>query len=189
MKTLSTHFSRFLACSNPCIAGAFAAITFSMNASAQTAPDNTPQVPNPVSAERAHVSAWTASKADPMLSKSKLRLAVNGLKPSVGSVRIGLYDVKMSFPAEGHHLEDRVVPVGSADSLVVDFSDLPHGTYAVAAIYDVNGNGRLDYVLGFFPAEPIAFSGGAKAGMFGPPGFDEAKFKLDRDLTLELSMR
>ena len=189
MKALSTHFSRFLACLKPCMAGAFAAITFSMNAFAQTAPDNTSQPPSPVSAEQAHVSAWTATKADPMLPKSKLRLEVNGLKPRVGSVRIGLYDAKMPFPAEGHHLEDRVVPVGSSESLVVDFGDLPHGIYAIAAIYDLNGNGRLDYVFGIFPAEPIAFSGGAKAGMFGPPGFEEAKFRLDRELTLELSLR
>jgi uncharacterized protein (DUF2141 family) len=138
-------------------------------------------------AERAHVADWNASAHDSKNSKSTLHLVVRGVEPNQGSVRIGLYDSGIEFPAERHHLVSRVVPVGSSDIVTVELADIPHGVYALALIYDRNNNGHLDYNFGIFPAEPVAFSDGAMVGFFGPPNFDAAKFNHDAEQTLQLS--
>ena len=136
--------------------------------------------------EQTHLVAWQSLKSQAGVQKATLRITVRGLEPRTGAVRVGLYDEKIAFPAEGHHLEARVVAVQDDKTVLVEFADLPLGVYALAAIYDRNGNGKLDYRLGMFPAEPLAFSAGAKAGMFGPPTFNAAKFELKSDLALVL---
>ncbi|MFN7446380.1 MAG: DUF2141 domain-containing protein [Curvibacter sp.] len=139
--------------------------------------------------EKAHIAQWQAEKNDPSTPKASLRIRVHGLSPGVGSVRVGLYDAKIKFPAEGRHLEDRVQTVATSDNQTIVFADLPLGEYALALIYDVNNNAKLDYHMGIFPAEPLAFSGGARAGMFGPPRFEDAKFTLKADATLDVQFR
>lgn len=123
---------------------------------------------------------WLAAQADQTVVKHPLTIEVGGLKSRIGSVRIGLYAPGMCFPQEGQHIEDRVVAVADDDRLSVTFEAVPTGEYALALIYDINGNGRLDYRLGMFPAEPVAFSAGAKAGAFGPPKFADAQITVDQ---------
>lgn len=61
--------------------------------------------------------------------------------------------------------------------------DLPDGRYAVAVFVDVNGNQSLDRTLLGLPAEPFAFSGGARR-----PDFARASFRLEGQgvVTLDL---
>ena len=59
------------------------------------------------------------------------------------------------------------------------FEDVPAGTYAVSIFHDENDNGALDTGFLGTPEEGYGFSNGAKAGAFGPPGFDEAAFAFD----------
>lgn len=56
------------------------------------------------------------------------------------------------------------------------FPGLPAGTYAVSAIHDENGNGRLDSFAGI-PREGIGFSRNP-ALRFGPPRFASAGFVM-----------
>ncbi len=55
------------------------------------------------------------------------------------------------------------------------FPALPHGTYAVAAYHDENGNGKLDTNWMGIPREGTAASNNAK-GFMGPPKFRDARF-------------
>ena len=64
-----------------------------------------------------------------------------------------------------------------AGSVKASFANLAEGEYAVSVIHDLNRNGKLDSNLIGIPVEPFGFSNDAK-GTFGPPAFDQAKFKL-----------
>src|SRR5712671_3038316 len=88
-----------------------------------------------------------------------LRVTVDGVTPSGGTLRVGLYD-EATFPAiPDTPLFKREIPK-IAGSVVVTFDRLPPGTYAVKALQDVNNDGKAD------PGEPKGTSNGANADDF-----------------------
>lgn len=56
------------------------------------------------------------------------------------------------------------------------FDNLPQGTYALTALHDENGNGKLDTFLGI-PREGFAFSNNPRVG-FGPPKYERVRFSI-----------
>lgn len=118
----------------------------------------------------------------------ELRISVDGIRSTRGSVVIGLYDNPETFvramePSAGF-LNDpaRFGAValranGALKSTVV-FGNLEPGRYAVIAFHDENGNGILDRNFLGVPLEPYGFSNG-RHGYFRPPTFDEAAVVVD----------
>lgn len=60
----------------------------------------------------------------------------------------------------------------------MEFSDLPFGEYAVAVMHDMNDNNKMDFHFYGAPKEGYGASNDA-SGTFGPPSFEEARFKLE----------
>ena len=88
-----------------------------------------------------------------------LRVTIDGVTASGGTLRVGLYD-EATFPAvPDTALFSREIPK-IAGSVVITFDRLPPGTYAVKVLQDVNNNGRAD------PGEPTGISNGANTGNF-----------------------
>ena len=97
---------------------------------------------------------------------ANLRVTVDGVTASGGTLRVGLYD-EATFPA----IPDTPLfkrEIGKiAGSVVVIFDRLPPGTYAVKALQDVNNDGKAE------PGEPAGISNGAS-----PENFDAAAIVL-----------
>ena len=75
------------------------------------------------------------------------------------------------------------------DGARITFSDVPHGTYAVALLHDENGNGKADRALLMMPKEGFGFSRDAKVTM-GPPSFSAAAFRVsDEPVRQTIRMR
>ncbi len=116
---------------------------------------------------------------------SELRITVEGIRSSRGTVLIGLYDSPESFAKaveasakEGFLVDpDRFGAVAlranAAMKSAVVFINLGPGRYAAVALHDENGNGKLDKNLLGVPAEPYGFSNNVQ-GFLSPPSFDEA---------------
>lgn len=68
-----------------------------------------------------------------------------------------------------------------------EFAAVAVGRYAISAIHDVDGNGRLDTGWFGIPTEPWAVSRDAPA-RFGPARFDDARFDYRGGL-LELTIK
>lgn len=68
----------------------------------------------------------------------------------------------------------------AAGTMTLQLADLPEGDYAVSLFIDRNANGQLDRNAMGMPIEPYAFSNDA-AGVFGPPGFEQAKLRVAGD--------
>ena len=95
-----------------------------------------------------------------------LRVTVDGVATSGGTLRVGLYD-EATFPAiPDTPLFKREIPK-IAGTVVVTFDRLPPGTYAVKALQDVNNDGKAE------PGEPSGLSNGA-----APDNFDGAALVL-----------
>ena len=104
------------------------------------------------------LSSVSADAAQTPLA-ANLRVTVDGVTASGGTLRVGLYD-EATFPAiPDTALFRREIPK-IAGSVVVTFDRLPPGTYAVKALQDVNNNGKAD------PGEPRGTSNGANADDF-----------------------
>lgn len=99
-----------------------------------------------------------------------------GVRNARGIVRICVTRDPAYFPrCQGDPNARRLnVPANRLETIHV--VDLDQGSYAIAAIHDENGNGRLDTFLGI-PREGFAFSRNPRVG-FGPPRFEQVRFTV-----------
>src|SRR5258708_38125141 len=82
---------------------------------------------------------------------ASLRITVDGVTASGGTLRVGLYD-EATFPAiPDTPLFKRDIPK-IAGNVVVTFDYLPPGTYVVKALQDVNNDGKAQ------PGKPAELS-------------------------------
>ena len=77
-----------------------------------------------------------------------------------------------NFPNCQDDPEARRLTVATADAAMLQFGNLPSGTYALALVHDENGNGKLDTMMGI-PKEGFGFSKNPPI-RFGPPSFKSA---------------
>lgn len=115
-----------------------------------------------------------------------LTITVDNVNEAEGNVRIVVYD-EQTWLSREQWIAREIVPAPEASSLSVVF-ELPSGTYAVAVVHDVNGNGRMDTRMRF-PREPYGFSNGI-VPRFGPPKFEDARFDIgEEELSIAIELR
>jgi uncharacterized protein (DUF2141 family) len=106
-----------------------------------------------------------------------LQLQVSQISEARGSLMVALYPSASSFRKEAIQ---QVKVAATAGAMVVKFSDLAPGEYAVAIFHDANDNGKLDTNLLGMPKEAYGFSVIEKS-LSGPPSWDDVKFTLTKD--------
>ncbi|MEO8102712.1 MAG: DUF2141 domain-containing protein [Betaproteobacteria bacterium] len=125
-------------------------------------------------------TAIAAMLVSPWIACSHARAAdidvdITGITEQKGEILVALFNQAEGWPRKGTGTTRARAQVGKVR---VSFTDLPEGDYAVSVIHDRNSNGKLDANLIGMPTEPYGFSNDV-AGKFGPPSFDQAKFRLD----------
>ena len=95
-----------------------------------------------------------------------LRITVDGITASGGTLRVGLYDEATFAAIPDTPLFKREIP-RIAGTVVVIFDRLPPGTYALKVLQDVNDDGKAE------AGEPLGLSNGA-----APDNFDGAALVL-----------
>lgn len=115
--------------------------------------------------------AGTATAAD-------LSLTIEGARSTRGTVEICLWSDATGFPDCGasRTAERRTVAAGALGEPIV-FKGLKPGTFAISALHDENGNGRLDTNFLGIPKEGIAVSNDALP-KFSAPRFADTAFAL-----------
>lgn len=116
-----------------------------------------------------------------------LTVRVTNVPGAKGNILVGLYDSAESFT--GKPLADSPkIAVTSRGDLVAKILNVKAGTYAIAVIQDLNGNGKLDRNLVGMPKEPLAFSV-IKAIPRGKPDFAACSFEVkDKDLSMTIPL-
>ena len=121
-------------------------------------------------------------------SAATLDVVVIGLKNQTGNVHIALFDKPDHFPYREGILHDKIVPI-TGQKAQFRFENLPPGDYGIAVFHDENINDEFDQGLFGIPLEDYGFSNNAGV-FFGPPSFDDAKFKLTPPITTaEIDLR
>jgi len=111
---------------------------------------------------------------------------ITGIKKIKGHVLIGLFNKAKGFPDIGKEYKGIVIKLKSK-SITYTFVDVPPGDYAIAAVHDINKNGKVDYNFIGMPQEMYAFSG--NSGCIGKPPFNKAKFKVNSKYTITLKLK
>ena len=115
-------------------------------------------------------------------STEELIVEIQNLKSDKGKLLVALYDSKSNWLGKSIMGEVSEIKNGKAQ---VIFKDVPYGEYAMSSYQDENENNELDAGLFVIPKEPYASSRGAK-GMFGPPKWNDAVFKVEIASTTEI---
>ena len=127
----------------------------------------------------------TASAAPAMAAENYVKEGVNGtanititltgIKDVKGVVQAGLYNSEAGYK-KGGSVRGAKVDV-KADTVTINYTNLPDGEYAVQLFHDVDGNGKMNANLFGMPTEPFAFSNNA-VGNMGPAKWKDAKFTV-----------
>ena len=119
------------------------------------------------------------------VAAATLTVTVANIAAEAGQVRIAVYDKETWLSTERWVARQLVSPTGA--TIAASF-ELPPGTYAVAVLHDVNGNGRMDYRWMRLPKEPYGFSNGV-VPRFGPPRFEDCSFAVaDEDVRITIEL-
>ena len=110
----------------------------------------------------------------------KLSIHISGISKIKGSLFIAIFRATDDFPVFGKQFKGIVKEV-EGKSQNYNFDDLPEGEYALAIYQDENKKKILDKNILGIPTEIYGFSNNARR-TFSAPSFQEAKFKLNKDL-------
>ena len=115
-----------------------------------------------------------------------LKVVVEQIEASSGKLDVTLYTSEDNWLKNGLQ---KTCEVTDAGSKVLVFEDVEPGVYAVSAVHDVDGNGRMNTGAFGKPTEPYGFSNNARK-MFGPAEWNAACFKVEGEMMLiHLSVR
>lgn len=104
-----------------------------------------------------------------------------------GALVCRLFSNGDGFPAKATHQAERTVSIPGTEA-ACEFRSLRPGLYAVALFHDENGNGKLDTNFLGLPAEAVGTSNN-KHPLIGPPSFSDAKFRLEHDGSIRVTLR
>lgn len=106
-----------------------------------------------------------------------LTLNVTHVKNDQGLVRVLLFKGETGFPDdEAKAFKSASVKIKDGKA-VIDFGLVPEGTYAISVFHDSQNTGKLRTNSFGIPKDGYGFSNDAM-GMFGPPHFEKASFKV-----------
>jgi uncharacterized protein (DUF2141 family) len=102
-----------------------------------------------------------------------LLILVKGFKSTEGQLMVALYNKADEFLVKDPY-KGSITEI-SANEELIKFDNLPYGDYAVAAIHDINNDGKLDKNVLGIPTEGYGFSNNV-IDKYGPPTWMQASF-------------
>jgi uncharacterized protein (DUF2141 family) len=116
-----------------------------------------------------------------------LSVEVDDIEGRDGSIYIGVFDKKSSFGKISEIYRGESIYIES-NRVRYTFRDIPNGVYAISLFHDQNSNGKLDKNFFGMPTEGYGFSHNIHPKFRGAK-FDEAKFELKDNISINIKMR
>jgi len=120
-----------------------------------------------------------------LFAQSKVEITVKNLQEIKGTVRMAVYSGEGSFMKNS--LTSKEVKV-TAREVTIIFENVKPGEYAISTYHDIDDNKELNTGFMGIPKEPYGFSNDAR-GTFGPPSYKEAKFKVEGNSKISISVQ
>jgi uncharacterized protein (DUF2141 family) len=120
---------------------------------------------------------------------SNLVIKLNSLKNTRGRVCLTVFSGPKGFPSGGKGSSLKTSRCAAANSGSVTFTNLPLGNYAIAAIHDINSDGKLNTNPLGIPSEGFGFSNNPPL-RFGPASFSDSQiFVSGAQTVVQIQMR
>ena len=107
-----------------------------------------------------------------------------GMESDKGNLYVALYNKEKDFLKKS--IKGEIVKITDKKATAV-FKNIPEGEYAISAFHDENDNKKMDTRIFGIPKEPIGMSNDAK-GFMGPPKYKDAKFSVNGNVSLKITM-
>jgi len=114
-----------------------------------------------------------------------LSVKIETTKYNNGQIAFALFDNADAFLKTPLKSDTKKV---EGNTVTFEFKDISIGTYSFSYFHDLNSNDELDTNFMGVPKEPYGFSNNQK-GRFGPPDFEDAKIRIDKDSFLKLTIK
>jgi uncharacterized protein (DUF2141 family) len=115
------------------------------------------------------------------LSAQTLTVKVHNINPISGNLMVGVFNREAGFPDV--YFKGKKVQI-THNVMVVTFTDLPKGKYAVSVYQDINKNEQLDKNIFGVPKEKYGFS-----NKTNKPDYKESLFDFNKDLILNITLK
>lgn len=115
---------------------------------------------------------------------SEISVTVQCSDKDAGWVYVALHNKGKTFPKKGNDAAYLSKAKISKGQVKVIFSEIPHGTYAISAFYDENGNGKLDCNFLGIPKERA----GVSNNYSGLPKWEKSKFDVSSIVPLKIAI-
>jgi uncharacterized protein (DUF2141 family) len=119
-------------------------------------------------------------------AQSTLTVKIERLRNSNGDLLVGLYDSSSNFPEKVS--TGKVIKVTERE-MMVRFSEIKPGNYAISVLHDENQNKDMDQDKLGIPKEGFGFSNNVM-GLMGPPSFSKASIQVpEGDSSIAIKMK
>jgi len=119
--------------------------------------------------------------------QNTLTVNITGINNTKGNVYAYLYTSEEGFPIEISKANSNKKAEVNSNNVTVFFKNLKPGTYAVSVYQDIDANGKINKNFLGIPKEPVGVSNNAE-GVMGPPKYEDAKFNLYSNKTIEIKL-
>jgi len=113
-----------------------------------------------------------------------LTVNVTNFKNNKGKVMVGVYNDANNFMKKSIYTKAGEI---KANTTKVVFENIPDGEYAISLYHDENDNKKLDTGWFGIPKEGYGCSNDAKGNM-GPPKYEDAKFQLTDNKSMNIKL-
>jgi uncharacterized protein (DUF2141 family) len=110
-----------------------------------------------------------------------LTIRVENVEPGKGHLMVGIFNDEKNFP-DDYFKGQRVAATDTI--MVITFTNLPEGVYAVSVYQDTNDNEQLDKNLFGIPKEKYGFSNNANR-----PNYEKCLFDFKNDMIITVRLR
>ena len=107
-----------------------------------------------------------------------ITVQINNLKNDNGFVLLGLHNQETFNNVKTPALI-RIQEIIKGGKVEVTFKNVTEGYYAIMVVHDENANNQMDFELNGMPKEAYGMSNNNMS--FGPPTFEDAKFKVKKE--------
>ncbi len=114
-------------------------------------------------------------------AQNKIEVEIINFDSDKGVAMVGLYNSESSFLEKEYKGEKAAI---SGKKVVVSFTNIPDGFYAISVFHDEDENGELTTNFLGIPKEAYGASNNAP-GRFGPPKWKDAKFEVRNGQTVK----
>ena len=112
-----------------------------------------------------------------------ITVTIDNVKNNEGTVLLSLHTSETFMKGKGVMSGESNI---ENNKVVITFDNVKPGEYAILALHDENNNKNMDYETNGMPKEDYGMSNNVMS--FGPPQYDDAKFKVENE-SIDLNIR